>query len=285
MEELRLASYARLAFWKSIFERDEIWSLMPRPLADDIAEKIAKELDPYFINLRKFSELSRQEAAIQRSHYYYEIGIDPLRGRFSEIDDYDALLKISLAWLSVAEKYIRSRPNYSFINGEKMEDVVGRGRDIIFARNIVRHYCEASASGQDIWVQIGEGHQQGVTCLLQKYLPAETLIMAKTSDIIKAELGDSANSHWVKKFEADTWPKLKQTIQDEHPDIEPRVDRGRDDFQVTINFNKNVSSDTLWTQVERLIRAEGFFLLKRNSNSLQISPDLFHSGSSLNLKL
>ncbi len=76
------------------------------------------------------------------------------------------------------------------LNETNVHLMKGSGRNILFAKNILDKYCEASMSGKVMFIQMGQGHVEGVAKLLRFYLPSS----AKVRVLSTQELASTYNS-------------------------------------------------------------------------------------------
>lgn len=111
------------------------------------------------------------------------------QGTKQEILQNELLTKISLQdWYLFAssfssllkKKLIEIYPK--LLDEKTVTSILGSGRNILFAKNIMAKYCEAAKARKAIYVQMGQGHSKQVSDLLKLYLPSTADVRILTTD-------------------------------------------------------------------------------------------------------
>jgi hypothetical protein len=122
----------------------------------------------------------------------------------------ESLFQLSSFWLSAANKIIEIEQRYKFIGLAPKKHVIGDGRDILFSKIVVDHFCEASAKEKVIWLNIGSGHVTRTACLLKNYLPAGTLIETRNSNYFPDIQAPNYNEIKIRQILADYKKKASE---------------------------------------------------------------------------
>lgn len=259
-DEKRAVSLSTSAFAQGFFELQSLWgdlSWMPENIVGPQSGWCIKSIGSF----GKGSTITDQRAI--------DIAKSNCAAPFeTSMDENRTLGEMGIRLLEIAKAKIDQDPKYTYLAGADFENLLGPGRDLIFAKNILGKYCAASKQKKNIWIQIGQGHAEGLNCYLRSFLPANTKVILRRPEDFRETF-----KNWPTAFSA-TSEKVKQFINTKANDIEVRTSKPEDLSEFLLFSLNKVPPALKISEVKKIITDDGFSIINWRSSTGSIdSPE------------
>jgi hypothetical protein len=202
--QLNLMKIVKKTFLEGLFAWRELWGdldWLPQSL------KVADNAK-FLSSLKRIKQLEHSHSANFDGVMYTTLDQTQKSPWWNEFTNYKDLQFVAEYLMANGLLHLRVNPRYAFINFETdIPWTVGDVRSIGFAHEVLENYCRAAKRNQNVWIQVGEGHGDELSCYLKTYLPPGTDIVEK-----RPKDFDEIYRTWIQEFQAKVESELRESL-------------------------------------------------------------------------